>query len=252
MADVSHTLLCIIEESIVYYGLVDTNHVCLHSDLLTHFDTNSLFDQPSLVTQFLKKSLGDRHFQEIKYAIVNPHYSLIPKEVSTDSAHLWTVCQKNTDDRFHIDEMSNINLGYYLPARLEDELSGFAPQITHMHIASSMLKCDGKRNGVHSYILSERSQWLHVVKDNQTHHSSIVRSESELSRMYYSLLAFEMNELDAHHDTLYLSSQKALREELVKYVCQVEAIHPELARGNQSPLTEGQFLQLEKLLACAS
>lgn len=252
MADVSHTLLCIIEDSVVYYGLLNELNQCYSSDILQASAGTDFFNQAGLITEFLSQSAHADSIDSVVFAIVDHNFSLIPKPVAKDQAQVWTnKSQGNSDVNFHLDELSQLNVGYYISKTFETQLLSFHKNSKIRHIISCNLAGKSIRNGVHAYTLGNEKQFLHLVKENKTIYSNLVKSDSVLSQLYFSLLPYKLYELDPHSYPLYLNQgiSAKLREELDKYVAQIKQVDLN-TETSDSKLSKEQLFQLEKLATC--
>lgn len=244
-------LHCVIEEQVFYYGIVKDKHVIQADGIRINSDFN-FFRSPQVIIDFLAKSFNIETVTSTHVAIANTNYSLIPDIVSDKDSIHWITHQNTDTQNYHVDHVPGLKVGYHISGALENALRSSLPHTTFYHVMSTNLSGDHKQNGVYSYPINGL-QFIQLVEDHKTQYGNLVSSKSTLSRLYFSLLPYHLHQKDTMTLPLYTTPAKTNNlVELKTYIKQVNTLQPSLTVVSDSPLSEEQVYQIEKLTLCAS
>lgn len=246
------TLLCIVGEKFFYYGILNKEGRITQSDQIKINSEISFYHSPETILSFLQNSIESFDFTEVKIGIVNQWFSLVPKELSEQEAKHWIAKPENIEADFQLDELSQLNLAYYLPSQLKKSLKSLHKQVSIHHLMTINLRGHEGEEGVHSYKLNGL-QFLQVVENQKTIYGNLVKSNSVLSELYYSLLPFHLHKKDPHQFPFYTTaSELEIKEELATYIKDIHKIKSSFSQNSDSNLANEYLYQLEKLDSCVS
>ncbi len=244
-------LHCIIEEQVFYYGLVRDTHIVQADGIRINSDFN-FFRSPQVIIDFLARSFNMASVTSTHVAIANTNYSLVPDIVSDEDSIHWVTHNHDDSQNYHIDQVPGLKVAYHVPKTLEEILRSSLPHSTIHHIMATNLNGDQKQNGVYSYPING-FQFVQLVDDHKTQYGNLVSSTSTLSRLYFSLLPYHLHKKDAMTLPLYTTREKTNNlAELKTYIKQVNTLKSSLTVVSDSPLSDEQVYQIEKLALCAS
>lgn len=244
-------LHCIIEEQVFYYGLVKGSRVVQSDGIRINSDFN-FFRSPQVIIDFLARSFDIASVTSTHVAIANTCFSLIPDVVSdTDSIH-WLTHETTDGQNYHIDQVSGLKVGYHISSTLEETLRHSLPNMRLHHVMSTNLSGNQKQDGVYSYPINGL-QFIQLVDDHKTKYGNLVNSKTVLSRLYFSLLPYQLHKKDTKSLPLYTTPTKANNlTDLKTYIGRVNTLESSLTVESGSPLNNEQIYQIEKLASCVS
>jgi len=246
----TNTLLCIVGEQLLILGLLNSNG---HVVLSEYLNSNVLYSNgPDKLIPFLKESLAGSDYNQVKIGILNHWFSLIPKEIASEEAEFWITKPEGIDVDFHLDSLTEMNIGYYIPTEFISKVTALFDNVTFHHLLTANLKANEGQEGVHSYKVHDL-QFLQVVNNQKTVYSNLLKSESVLSQLYYSLLAFHLHNKDPHQIPFYTNNVgEELDNEYSNYIKHIHKTYPSISQSTESDLSNENLYQLEKLDSCVS
>lgn len=246
------TLLCIVGEQFFYFGILNQSGSIIQSDQVKINSDFSFYKSSETIFSFLNNSIESFDFKQVKVGIANQWFCLVPKQLKTEEAQHWISKPENIAADFHMDELSQLNLAYFVPANLKSSLQSLHDNVSFNHLMTVNLKGHEGKDGVHSYKLNGL-QFLQVVENDKTIYGNLVKSNSLLSDLYFSLLPFHLHEKDPHKFPFYTTtSDLELKDELRTYIKDIHKIKSSFNQTTDSNLNNEYLYQLEKLDSCVS
>lgn len=205
----SSRLICIIEGSTMVYAIVQ-NGTIIMSDLWKILDGNNLFHNPQLVTAFLRKLAETHEFSEVTFGMIHPNFTLYPTaSYTSENEKLWLKGIREIGDDYtcftnHLDD--KISNTFCIPKRFAIEVRYHFPTCNFIHVNSASLQqfVNQTETCVVSHSINGY-QLVNVFQEGMLICSNLYPCENEDCKLYYSMLPYQMFDLDRNIVPMYIN-----------------------------------------------